>query len=193
MQIKKLTELMKTPFLTLYDCVHENKAGKEKHWFMASRKSYEELNKQFTQGDITSVDAVVLVARHEQNDELVLIKQFRVPLNSYIYELPAGLIDKGETIVTSAIRELKEETGLSVVQIEETKGRTYLSPGMTDESAALVYLSCKGKISTEYLEEDEDIMPMLVSRQMAKEILNSEELIDIKAYMVLRDFIKEDK
>ena len=190
MKIKKLSELVVTPFLNLYDCVHENKNGKEKHWFIASRKKYEELNNQFIKDEKTSVDAVILVAHHEKNNELVLIRQFRVPLNDYIYELPAGLIDEGETITTSAVRELKEETGLSVVEIKEAKARTYLSPGMTDESAALIYLTCKGEVSKDYLEEDEDITPLLVSKQMAEEILSGNELIDIKAYMALKDFIK---
>lgn len=191
MKIKKLTQLMKTPFLSLYDCIHENRVGNEKHWFIASRKSYDELNNQYIKGEKTSVDAVILVAHHEDNNELVLIKQFRVPLNDYIYELPAGLIDAGETITTSATRELKEETGLSVVKIIETKTRTYLSPGMTDESAALVYLTCTGKVSTDYLEEDEDITPILVSKSKAIEILNGDELIDIKAYMALKDLVSD--
>ncbi len=189
MKIKKLIQLVKTPFLNLYECIYDNKVGNEKHWFIASRKKYDDLNNQFTTGETTSIDAVVLVAHHEDDDKIVLIKQFRVPLNNYIYELPAGLIDAGETITTSATRELKEETGLSVVKIDEIKDRTYLSPGMTDESAALVYLTCTGEVSNDYLEEDEDITPILVSKQQAIEILNSDELIDIKAYMALRDFI----
>ncbi len=192
MKIKKVSEIAKTPFLNLYDCVHENKNGKEKHWFMASRKKYEELELQFSANKKTAVDAVVLVATHEQTNEIVLIKQFRVPLNDYIYELPAGLIDEGESSKVSATRELKEETGLTLVSIDESKSRerAYLSPGMTDESVALIYATCKGEISTQYLEEDEDIIPLLISKEKARSLVNSDELIDIKALMVLQDFIK---
>ena len=40
---------------------------------------------------------------------LIMVRQFRYPLNDYIYELPAGLIDPGESIKETAIREMKEE------------------------------------------------------------------------------------
>ncbi|WP_307721315.1 NUDIX domain-containing protein, partial [Clostridioides difficile] len=39
----------------------------------------------------------------------MLIRQFRVPINGYIYELPAGLVDEGESIDISVERELREE------------------------------------------------------------------------------------
>jgi ADP-ribose pyrophosphatase len=43
--------------------------------------------------------------------EILLQKQFRPPLNKVVIEVPAGLIDAGETAEQAAIRELKEETG----------------------------------------------------------------------------------
>lgn len=44
-------------------------------------------------------------------EKIVLVRQYRYPINKYIYELPAGLIDEGETSEQTAIREMKEETG----------------------------------------------------------------------------------
>ncbi len=191
-KIQKLTQLVKTAFLNLYDCEYENKLGDKKRWIIASRKDYDTLNDQYFNQKEEQVDAVILVVHHETTNDLVLIRQFRVPLNDYIYELPAGLIDLDEKPMEAAIRELKEETGLTLSQIDEEKSRasTYLSPGMTEESATLIYGTCSGKISKEYLEADEDITPILVSKEKAREILKSKEKIDIKAYMVLQEFIK---
>lgn len=190
-KIQKLTQLVKTAFLNLYDCEYENKLGDKKHWIIASRKDYETLNDQYFKQKEEQLDAVIVVAYHETTKELVLIRQFRVPLNDYIYELPAGLIDSGEKPIEAAIRELKEETGLMLVQVDQEKSRlsTYLSAGMTEESAALIYGICNGEISKDYLEADEDITPILVSKQKAKEIIKSNEKIDIKAYMVLQEWI----
>lgn len=49
----------------------------------------------------------------------MLQKQFRPPLDKVVIEIPAGLIDEGETAEQAAIRELKEETGY-VAEVLET-------------------------------------------------------------------------
>ncbi len=187
-RIKELVTLSQNKFLNFYKASYLNKSGKEGNWFIASRKNEEVMKKQFFEGREDEVDAVLIVATHEENDKLVLIRQYRVPLNDYIYELPAGLIDQGEEYKISVARELKEETGLELTEIEREIGKTYLSPGMTDESVALVYCKCKGQLSKAYMEEDEDIEPILVSKEEAREILNSDHKIDIKAYMTLSQY-----
>lgn len=186
-RIKKLITLSQTKFLNFYHAIYENKNGQEKSWFIASRKTEEVMRKQCIEGTEDTVDAVLLVATHQPTGKLVLIRQFRVPLNDYIYELPAGLIDDGEDYKVSVKRELKEETGLDLIAIDEemSVGKTYLSAGMTDESVALVYCECTGELSKDYMEADEDIEPMLVCKEEAREILSSHHKIDIKAYMAL--------
>ena len=95
-KIKDVEVLAKTKFLSLYNAKYENKNGKEKNWTIASRKGSEVLNETLIQGSEDKVDAVVIVAFHKREKKLVLVKQFRVPINDYIYELPAGLVDDGE-------------------------------------------------------------------------------------------------
>ncbi len=137
------------------------------------------------------IDAVIIVATHVDEDKLVVIKQFRVPLNDYVYEIPAGLIDFGEDFETTVRRELKEETGLDLIQIDydKTKPKAYISTGMTDESAALVFCTCNGEVSKDFLEPDEDIEVMLLSRAEAKILITSNEKIDIKAFLSIQNFI----
>lgn len=188
-QIDKLTPLVKTRFLSLYDACYKNKEGNEKHWIIATRKSEEALYNYYFENGSEKEDAVVLIAKHQDTDSLILIKQFRVPLNDYIYELPAGLIDPGETVTNTISRELKEETGLDLIDVTKVQPLLYLSAGMTDESVALVYCTCTGSLSTDYLEADEFIEPLLISRAEAKELIENGEKLDIKAYMVLQQFI----
>ena len=88
--------------------------------------------------------------------------------------------------------EVEEETGLDLISINKinSKDKLYLSPGMTDESVAFVYCLCDGEITDKYQEDDEDIKAMLISKEEAKNILENEESIDIKAYLMLQIFEK---
>ena len=189
-RIKEIITLNQTKFLNFYHAIYENKLGQEKNWFIASRKNEEIIRRQYFEGQEDQVDAVLLVATHEATGKLVMVRQYRVPLNDYIYELPAGLIDQGEDFRISVARELKEETGLELIAIDEKKScmKTYLSPGMTDESVAMIYCTCRGELSKEYLEADEDIEPLLLSKEEAQELLDRRGKMDIKALIILQQF-----
>lgn len=188
-KIKKVKSLVETKFVSLYDVEYENKLGQNKHWMVSSRKDKDELEKIYLENKEDKIDAVVICAYHKTLRKIVLINQYRVPINKYIYELPAGLVDNNEDIETSVKRELKEETGLDLISINKinSKEKLYLSPGMTDESVAFVYCLCDGEISDKYQEDDEDIKALLISQEEAKKLLK-EECIDIKAYLILQMF-----
>ncbi len=85
------------------------------------KKSSEQLKNIYLKNEEDSVDAVVIVGLHKSSKKLILIRQFRVPINGYIYELPAGLVDEGESIDISVERELREETGLTLLEIKKIK------------------------------------------------------------------------
>ena len=108
---------------------------------VSSRKSKEELEKVYLENNEDKIDAVVICALHKAQNKLVLINQYRVPINKYIYELPAGLVDNNEDIETSVRRELKEETGLDVKGAEGGYMFTYKreNPGEGDNYFVDVY------------------------------------------------------
>ncbi len=191
-KVENLETLAQTKFLSLYNANYTNKGGNKKTWTIATRKTKEALEEQFFSGKEDKVDAVVILAYHKEERKLVAIRQFRIPLNNYVYELPAGLIDNNDDIISTVKRELKEETGLDLEEVMKEKigQKLYLSPGMTDESVSLVYCTCSGKVSDENLEEDEDIETVLLSREDAIKILNSGERCDIKFFMALQNFIQ---
>lgn len=88
------------------------------------------------------IRAAVILAIDEQ-DHVILVEQFRVPLGRSCIELPAGLIGDdegaaGEDATAAAARELEEETGYRAGRME-ILGEFYSSPGMVTESFTLLH------------------------------------------------------
>jgi ADP-ribose pyrophosphatase len=91
--------------------------------------------------------------------DVVLVEQYRVPLGRTCLELPAGLVgdrEAGETVESSARRELEEETGYRAAHIEEL-GDFYSSPGMASESFTLVRATGLAKVGDGGGDHDENI------------------------------------
>ncbi|MBA2905990.1 NUDIX hydrolase [Clostridium saccharobutylicum] len=187
-KIKKLKTLSETKFLKFYEAEYENKLGNMKTWTIASRKNEDVLNDRFFKGKEDCDDAVVVVALHKPSNKLVIIKQFRIPINSYVYELTAGLIDPGEDAKMTIERELMEETGLKVVEVIKVINKLYLSPGMTDESVMMAYCTCEGEINDKNLEDDECIEAMLISQEESRKLLERNEKMDAKCFTILQSY-----
>jgi ADP-ribose pyrophosphatase len=85
------------------------------------------------------IRAAVIVAIDDE-DHLLLVEQYRVPLGRACLELPAGLVGDetdGEAVEIAAARELEEETGYRPGRVESL-GEYFSSPGMVSESFTLV-------------------------------------------------------
>ena len=92
-------------------------------------------------GRARGIRAAVILAVDE-NDHVLLVEQYRVPLGKACIELPAGLIgddggDEGEDALAAAGRELEEETGYRAARLVDL-GEYFSSPGMVSEAFTLV-------------------------------------------------------
>jgi len=184
---KKVTELKKVydgKFIKTYVAKYETEKG-VKNYEIASRKEHPDVLSKNPQPDAVRI----LPYYYENNGELkiVLIREFRYAINDYIYGLPAGLIDEGESPETSAKRELEEEIGAEVVNIKQTEKASYSSAGFCDESI-ICYEAEVNLKGLQHLDCFEDITVKSVSLDVLKKMLEEEEF-GLQSRLQLRGFL----
>lgn len=105
------------------------------------------------------------------DERILLVKQYRPPMDSVSIELPAGLIDVGETAEAAALRELREETGF-VGKVTRVHPAASLSPGMSDETVILVEVVVEGVGAGQECEPGENIEVVSVPLERFEEAVD---------------------
>lgn len=191
-KITKITQKTENSHLNFYELETVNRVGRKGRYFVASRARNTGELKMSTRKN--SPDGVIIYSLYgEKRDRVVLIRQYRYPIDGYIYEFPAGLVDDGESYHQAAVRELKEETGLVLepLQVEEMYQKPYFTTiGMTDESCGTVYGYASGEVSQAFLEDSEEIQVVLADREEVRRIL-SEELVSMNCSYMLMHFLHD--
>ncbi len=184
--IKKQTE---NRFLNMYDLTVTHRNGKTGSYYVASRAESEE-GLAVVERELKAA-AVLLYGTLD--GKLVLERQFRYPIDDYIYELPAGLIEEGESLTEAAKREAFEETGLHFEPLEGgiCSRPFYMSPGMTDEACATIYGYYTGEPTSIHEEEDEDIQVVIADKEECRRIL-AEEKVALSCAFRLMQYISSD-
>ena len=187
--IKKLTD---NRFLNLYELDASFRDGSSAPYYVASRRKGVDQLKAATHD--SHPDGVILYGVHgEKRDKLVLVRQFRYPVNGYVYEFPAGLVEPGEDMLDAGIREMYEETGLQFTPVEAPSySRPFFTTvGMTDESCGTVFGYCSGQPSNAHQEGTEDIQVVLADRVECRRILKEENVAIMCAYMMMHFIASE--
>ena len=162
------------------------------HYFDATRRSIDDLaaiktDEQFKKMLPDAASCVVIVKTDGEEDRLLLTYEYRYPAGRFLLGVPAGLMDKEDEdcenpILETAKREIHEETGIIVDESKDSLSvinpLVFSSPGMTDESNALVLvilnnpdlsvLTQKGAVELECFDGF-----VLVDKTKAKEILKN--------------------
>ena len=93
---------------------------------------------KYTKREIVERHPSVGIVAITEDDEIILIKQYRKAIDKEIYEIPAGMVDFGEEPQKAALRELKEETGYEAKK-SDYLAEIYSSPGFTNEKLFIFY------------------------------------------------------
>ena len=126
-------------------------------------------------------EAIKEVVRHNEaicvlpieKENIILVRQFRYPIQRESIEIPAGLLESGEKPEEAAQRELKEETGYSAKNIRKLFS-FYSSPGFTDEKLHL-FIAEGLELGAQDMDPDEEIDVVKMSaEELYSKIFNGE-------------------
>ncbi|KAI4595423.1 hypothetical protein KJ359_006768 [Pestalotiopsis sp. 9143b] len=112
---------------------YKDPTGKARTWESAERLTRPK------GGEIDGV-GIFAVLEKETGPELILQKQFRPPIDKVTIEVPAGLVDEGETAEQAAVRELREETGY-VGKASFTTPVMFNDPGFCNTNLRMVHVT----------------------------------------------------
>lgn len=144
---ENVTPLFTSKFLNVFDLQYD----KDKHYYNATRRSLDNLaavksDDEFRAMLPDAVTCVVILDVAGDEPKLLLSEEYRYPTGQFLISPPAGLLDAEDAsaddpVLTAAAREIEEETGIrlkSTDTLSIINPLLFSSPGMTDESNALV-------------------------------------------------------
>ena len=171
MQFKEIRKVHSGRFINRYDITYETSHGNEKIYEMISRdpdlKSLRDLHNPKS-------DAVVMILFDNTREHILLNQEYRMAVGDWVYNFPAGLIEPGEKAEDAAKRELKEETGLTLLSVDDVLGRCYSSIGFSNETNLCLIGTAGGSFqpsSSEY----EEIRVGWYTREEVRTLLKTEQ------------------
>ena len=132
--------------------------------------------------DIVKHPGATAIIAFLDEENIVLVEQFRLALNKTMLEIPAGKIDKNEEIIECAKRELQEETGYIASKLEYL-GCLATAPGFCDEIIYL-YKASDLKVGKKNEDEDEFTNVKIMNINKVKDMIKKGEIIDGKTISI---------
>lgn len=167
MELLSMEKVKDGKYLKNYELTYINKAGREKKYEIVSRS---EISGPDALGQ--RVSGVSIVAYHE--DKMLLLKEFRMGVNRFVYNLCAGMINEGESMEECIQRELYEETGLSVKKIRNILPPSFSAVAFSDVKTQIAFVDAEGSFE-DHTSENEQIVANFYTKEEVRELLETEE------------------
>jgi len=129
--------------------------------------------------EIVEHGACTAIVALDSEDNVLLVRQYRKPVEKVLLELPAGSVESGEDSLDCARRELGEETGYAA-EIWEKLGFFYSSPGFCTEEMHVYVATGLTPVESD-ADDDENIDVVRVPLSKAPELIASGEICDAKS------------
>ena len=185
MKVTRITAIDKLNYLHAFEIEYRDKKGSSRTWELVSRHNIDRLNAEIFENERFS-DGTMIFATNQEKTHVVLLREFRVSAGHDIYMLPAGLSDGDEALEVTSKREFKEETGMDFEYVAKAPPR-YASVGITNERVEVAYGYYSGNPSTAFQSDNEVAEIMFVDRNMAKRILEYED-VSVRTALLLEHF-----
>ena len=170
MEYQGIRKVHEGKFITRYDVDYVTAEGNPKTYEIISRNR----NIQ-TLDDLQNrkPNAVVMILTDESGELILVNREYRMAMAQWIYNFPAGLIDQGESPEESARRELREETGLRIVRIDDVLDNSYSAVGFSNERNVCVFGIAEGEFRKS-TSDAEEITPGWYTKEEIKQLLRTE-------------------
>jgi len=126
----------------------------------------------------------VLIVPFLAKDRIIMLRQLRPVIDSYIYELPAGTLDRNEQPAACARREIIEETGYRAGKTTYL-GRIHPVPGYSTECIRIYKAERLRKVDGHQPEADEVITSCVMTRPAVRRLFRTGRLTDAKTIAAL--------
>ena len=174
MRFKSLTKVHAGKFIDRYDIVYEMNDGNEKVYEMISRDhGLDTAEDPLARLTRPVPDSVILIVTNEAEDKILVSKEFRMAAGHWVYNFPAGLIDPGESPEESAVRELREETGLELYEISDMLEKSISAIGFSNEKNVCIFGKARGEFR-ESTSAEEEIVPGWYTKEEVRALLRTE-------------------
>ncbi len=147
-------------------------------------------DQKYSQREIVTHPGGACVVAVNEAKKIILVKQFRKPIENYTVELPAGKLESNEEPKVCIKRELYEETGYTPKDIKFIQS-FYTSPGFSTERIYVYFANVKEKNEPKP-EDDEMIEVLEVSLEEALEMIKRNEISDAKTIIGI-NWLKDNK
>ena len=104
---------------------------------------------------------------------MLLLHEFRMGVNRFVYNLCAGMIEAGESIENCIARELYEETGLKIKRIKKILPPSFAAVAFSDTTTYIAFVEVQGNFE-DHTSDNEQIEAKFYSREEVKKLLESE-------------------
>lgn len=167
MELLKLEKVRDGKYLKNYEITYRNKVGKEKKYEIVSRQNLADA------AEIGGKPSGVSIVATCQ-DKLLLLHEFRMGVNRYVYNLCAGMLEPDESIEECIVRELYEETGLHVKEIKKILPPSFAAVAFSDVKTQIAFVEAEGDFE-DHTSENEQITADFYTKEEVRELLETED------------------